>query len=215
MKTKIIKGALLFFIAVCMLLVWPVSIVRREVSDRSGDGYGVTEKLGQGMSFSQHFLPKESRLKSIDFVFTFEEELPREGEFLFEVLNEEGEAIYTGRIPYGVFINYNFYRVPVDLKLNKNKIYTYRVSNTNVTENPPRVVYTEEPSMHVEEARGMLFQDLPVEGEAMTQFVWKAPLDFVSVLASWSFLAIGGFAALELADHFAKKKTKAESGENK
>lgn len=209
MMIKRVKGTILFCTVLCMLLVWPGCLVRRETSDRSGEkGHKYTEELRQGMEFSQRFQPRESCLSAIDFAFAYDETLPREGEFCFEVLNPQQKPIYTGRIPYGVISNHTYYRVPVDLRLDKKKEYTYRVSNTNVTVNPPRVVYTADSGMHAPENKELLFQGKKVHGQALAQFVWRAPLDLFSVLAAWSFLALCGFTVAEAAECFMEKMQK-------
>ena len=200
-KSNLIQRLILLLVIVGMLLIWPVCIVRNEVTQTiEHEIYKTTEGMKTDTLLTQEFIAKESVLSAFDLVIDYNPELSTEGIFKIEIIDSEESVVYEGLFPYFLVEDYTFYRIlTYDLHLKKGDIYRYRLTNQDITENLPGIVYTVREQETGEGYRQLCLGDAVIEGESFVRYVWKEPLDIVSVLGVWSCLALGGFFLWELA----------------
>ncbi len=200
MRMNILQKGILLVMAGCMLAVWPFCLVRRDAEQRSGDlNHAVTEELGKGSVMEQSFRAEESVLDGLDFVLTFDENKPRSGRLLFQLSNEDGKILLEQEIPYSQIPNYGYFTVPVNKWLHKNAVYRYSLKNVDIEDNLPKGVYTVTEEMHAAPNCGLSLNSAGLEGEALTRFHWKEPLNYKNVLSFWAFFGVVGFTLFEAA----------------
>lgn len=196
---KVMRIAILTITLACMLAVWPVCAVLRDTENRSGDSSHLfLEPLETGESVTQSFRPAVSRTEALDFVISYEEEQPREGELVFEFLDEEGRVLQKVPLQYAWIPNYQYYSIYLGSRIKTSGVYQYRLTNVSVTENLPVPVYTADPEMFSGVGCGMEVDGQAVEGELLTRYHWKQGLTMRNVLALWALLALAASAAWEL-----------------
>lgn len=208
MKGKAVQGIILFVMIVCMLAVYPGKIVKRDITMRSGDlYYELTPELQPGMSSDQYFVAKQSYVKDIDFAVDTQNAKVKEGTLRFELFDAEENLLYNEEVPYSDVINRTYYSINVEMKLKRNQIYHYRITNIDVTENIPSVVYSTEESMYSEPNCGLYYEGVQQAGEALTRYVWRGALKWNHLLGIWGFIAAVGFFLCEIV---ASRKMKEE-----
>lgn len=190
---------ILLVLAAAISVMWPLCLVRDEVDNRTGDmGHCMTEEMQVGMNFTQTFRAKKNLLGSIDYVFTFDPTLPLEGKFLVEILDEEGRDVYSREYPFNLTPDYSFCSLEVNQRLKKGAVYQLRVTNLDVTQNLPRVVYTEDPGMFADNNGEMTFNGEEIAGQALTRYTWKIPMDWRKILCYSGFMGLFAFVAFEV-----------------
>lgn len=197
----------------CLLPFWPLGLVREVEEERSGDsGHGVTEEMIPGTGMIQTFRAEHSQLKKLDFVLNYDESQGREGTILFELLDEKDGIVYQEEIPYSQIDQYTYHTVSLDIELKKHHIYKYCLTNLDITENIPRVVYTVEEQMHAAPNREMTFAGETVDGQSLTRYTWNRPLRYYNVMAVAGLIGCAGFTLTELAGQKGKKNPSGEDG---
>lgn len=193
---------------VLIAIMWPLCIVREDWSSRSGDsGHALTEELQPGMAFTQKFYAEKSYLTAIDYALEFDHTLPLEGKFLFELLDETGHVLFSTEHPFNLTPDYSYCSIEIGKWLKKGRVYEYRLTNVDVVQNLPKVIYTEDEAMHAEINCGMTFGGDAVVGEALSRYHWKVPLDWKKIVSYGSFMAIFAFVIYELEEvRIARKK---------
>ena len=213
-STKLQKLIILIMIA-AMIVIWPLCLFRKEVANRSGDsGHALTEEMQVGMTVIQRFRAEEMFLKSVEYVLDFDATLPLEGEFLFELLDEEGKVLHSQTKPFNLTPDYAYCDIQINKYVLKNKIYQFRLTNLNIKENVPRLVCSIEEDMHAENNCGMKWNGQDFDGEALTMYTWTAPLDFQKVLVLYGMIGITGCVLYEFAGILSERKNAKEKQES-
>lgn len=193
--------------------MWPLCLIRDEEENRSGDsGHYFTEELQTGMSFTQNFRAEESFLGAIDYALSFDATLPLEGKFLFELADSDGKVLYSQEYPFNLTPDYSYCRIEVNQRLKKGEVYQYRLTNLDVAQNFPQVVYTQDAEMHAENNCGMTFNGEAFAGEALSQYTWEVPMDWWKILGYSGFMGIFVFTIYELEEmRMARRKHRQKS----
>lgn len=209
-KSNLVQRLILLVAIVGMLLVWPGCIVRSEVTQTiEHEIYRTTEGMQENTLMTQEFVARESVLSALELVIDYNPELPLEGIFKIEIIDEADAVIYEGLFPYFLVEDYTFYRIQTfDLRLKKGRVYRYRLTNQDITENLPGIVYTLREAENGEDYGQLCLGGAVIEGEAFVRYVWKRPFDVLSILGVWSCLALGGFFLWEFAEKRKRKKNR-------
>lgn len=196
---KILKRLLIFFVAACMLWVWPVHPFREVVALRSGDeGHEISKPLGVNESVTQYFKAPDNNLIQLEFVIDFDERYPKSGEVYFELLDSNGNAVFAETMDYGQMPDYKYNGPVINVRMKRGQRYAYRLTNLNVTENMPCVVYTVKDTRYCLK-KGMLeIAGEEVSGEFLTRITTNKPLDAGNTLAIWGCIGMVGFLVYEL-----------------
>ena len=169
----------------------------------------MTEEMQVGMNFTQTFRAKKSILGSFDYVLTFDPTLPLEGKFLVEILDEEGRDVYSREYPFNLTPDYSYCTLEVNQRLKKGAVYQLRVTNLDVTQNLPRVVYTRDADMFADNNSEMTFHGTKIAGQALTRYTWKVPMNWLKIICYSSFMCLFACAAFEVEElRMAWKKDK-------
>jgi hypothetical protein len=213
------RGAKILIIlvtAACMLMVWPIRPFREVGSVRSGDeGHSVTEPLEEGESITQTFKAADDNIIQLEYVLTYDETMPREGELLFELLDKTGNVLYEEKVDYGQVPNYSYNGSVLNLKLKKGRMYSYRVTNLSVTVNQPCGVYTTDKTMYGIKKGSLNVAGENVEGELLTRITANKPLTAENTLAVWGCIGIVGFSVYELLNRIPEKNVKKKDANQK
>lgn len=214
MKRSSVKRLVLLSAVVCMLLVWPFCLVRRDALQTiEHELYHTTEGMKTGSTMTQSFTAVCRVFCGLELVMDFNSELPQEGIFKIELLDGEDEVLYEGLFPYFLVEDYTFYRISLDdIKLKKGAGYKLRLTNQDVTENLPGIVYTT--AEGVGEYEQLVFDGEELAGEAFVRYLWKEPLDWLSILGIWSGIGIAAALVWEGIEQFQNKKKDLEESEN-
>lgn len=198
-KMKALRMCIIIIMAAVMLVVWPIHPIREVGSTRSGDeGHVVSEPLEVGMSAVQKFKATDNNVIALDFVMTYDDSLPVDGELLFEFMDEEGTVLQSQRISCGQIPDYAYCTVILNLRLQRGKMYQYRLSNLSVAENKLCLVYTSDRKMYGLTKGALTVGGKSVEGEALTRIESNRPLNAESTLAIWGGIGLVGFTLCEL-----------------
>lgn len=200
MKTiRITKKILLAGMLLLALFLWPVHPIRQVTSVRSGDeGHQMTAPIAIGESISQSFRATDDNLIQLEFVFTFDGELPCEGELLFELLDDQKETIFTESLDYDSLQDYGYGGPVINLMVKKGKIYTYRITNESITENLPCGVYTTRTDMCHLKKGTITFRGESCQGELLTRITTNHSVPFETTLALWGCIGLTGFMIYEI-----------------
>ena len=197
--TSLLQKGLLLLLVLGMLCVWPLCLIWQEEYTSPGEeDYVLSEELAQGMSFTQSFRAESDYLISLEFAMDFDAERPRDGMFGFEFLDEAGNVIYDGMIPYNQLADYTFFPIEVERKVRKGEVYQYRITNWDVVENLPRVIYTEQEALHNPNNCGFFMDDAQISGEGLSRYLWKKPHEPMTVLNIWACMGVVVFIFYEV-----------------
>lgn len=206
-KRTLLQRLIIIGLALAMAIFWPMCIVREDYENRSGDaGHESTEALEMGQTFMQTFYAEKSYLKSFEFVLGFDPELPLEGEFLVELLDEDGVVIHSTNYPYNLVPDYRYCPIEINQWLKKGRTYQYRVTNVSVANNVPCVIYTQDSNAYAQRDGQMIFTDEIVQGEALSRYTWSVPLDWRKTLLYWGCMGIIACLAYELEEKRIRNK---------
>jgi hypothetical protein len=210
------KILIIMVMVASMLAVWPIRPFREVGSVRSGDeGHSIAEPLEEGESITQTFKAADNNIIQLEYVFTYDETMPREGELLFELLDKEGNVLYEETVDYGQVPNYSYNGSILNLKLKKGRMYSYRLTNLSVTDNKPCGVYTTDKTMYGIKKGSLNVAGENVEGELLTRITANKPLTAENTLAVWGCIGLVGFSAYELLDRIQEKNVKQKDAKRK
>ena len=212
-KSNIWQRLVLFFAVICMLMVWPLCVVRKGATETiENEKYLTSDVMEPGTVLTQSFVATEGVFCGLEFVMDFDPELPKEGIFKIEILDEKDAVLYEGLFPYFLVEDYTFYRIDIDdMRLKKGATYKYRLTNQDVSSNLPGIVYTVKEQADGVEYRKLVFDDVEIEGESFVRYVWKEPLDLLSILGIWSCVGIGAALVWECLGQFRNCRKKLEN----
>jgi hypothetical protein len=210
------KILIIMVMVASMLVVWPIRPFREVGSVRSGDeGHSIAEPLEEGESITQTFKAADNNIIQLEYVLTYDETMPREGELLFELLDKEGNVLYEETVDYGQVPNYSYNGSILNLKLKKGRMYSYRLTNLSVTDNKPCGVYTTDKTMYGIKKGSLNVAGENVEGELLTRITANKPLTAENTLAVWGCIGLVGFSAYELLDRIQEKNVKQKDAKRK
>lgn len=196
---KIIKRSLIALIIACMLWVWPIHPFREVVSVNSGnEGHEISKPLLVNESAVQYFKAPDNNLIQLEFVVDFDERYPKEGQLYFELLDSKGEAVFAETLDYGAMPDYKYNGPVVNVRLKKGKQYAYRITNLNVTENMPCVVYLVKEPLYCLKKGALEIAGEAVSGEFLTRITTNKPLNAANTMAIWGCIGMVGFMGYEM-----------------
>lgn len=204
---KIVKRLLVLFIVACMLWVWPVHPFREVESVHSGnEGHEISKPLQVNESAVQYFKAPDNNLIQLEFAVDFDERYPKEGQLYFELLDSKGEAVFAETMDYAQMPDYKYNGPVINVRLKKGRQYAYRITNLNVTENMPCVVYTVKENLYCLKKGSLEIAGEAVQGEFLTRITTNKPLDGANTLAIWGCIGMIGFLAYEVLGRIEKGK---------
>jgi len=196
---KIVKKLLILLVIACMLWVWPVHPFREVESVRSGnEGHEISKPLQVNESAVQYFKAPDNNLIQLEFVVDFDERYPKEGQLYFELLDSKGEAVFAESMDYAQIPDYKYNGPVINVRLKKGRQYAYRITNVNVTENMPCVVYLVKENNYCLKKGSLEISGEAVQGEFLTRITTNKPLDAANTLAIWGCIGMIGFWAYEV-----------------
>lgn len=208
-NSTFIQKVVVVLLIIGMTVIWPFCLVRETVGNRAGDDEQAhTEELQVGMYVEQNFRAEHRFLETIDYVLGFDPESPLEGEFLFELFDEQGSLLYSTNYPYNLTPDYRYCDIEVGQRLHKDGIYRYRLTNLSVTQNVPFVVYSVDESMYTVNNCGMTFNGESIQGESMTRYTWSVPYPWRRIILYWGTMGIVVSCIYELEEVRKAKKQK-------
>lgn len=206
---RILKGLLILVIVAAMLWVWPVHPFREIDSVRSGDeGHTLTEAIEIGESVTQYFTAGDNNIVQIEFVMSCNDEQPRTGEFLFELLDGNGKAVFMQNLDYAGIPDYRYGGPVVNVRVKKGRQYAYRLTNLSVSENLPCGVYTTDHTMYCLDQGTLEIAGQAVEGELLTRITTYRPLTAKNTVAVWGCICMVGFMFYEVLVRMERRKEK-------
>lgn len=206
---RILKGLLIMMIVAAMLWVWPVHPFREVDSVRSGDeGHTLTKPIGIGESVTQYFAARDNNIIQIEFVMSCDDAQLRTGEFLFELLDGDGEAIFMQNLDYAGIFDYRYGGSVVNVRVKKGRQYAYRLTNLSVSENPPCGVYTTDHTMYCLDQGTLEIAGQAVEGELLTRITTYRPLTAKNTVAIWGCICMVGFMLYEVLVRIERRRDK-------
>lgn len=193
-----LKTATLVMILAAMLWVWPIHPFREVGSVRSGDeGHSRTAPLKVGESVTQYFTAEDDNIIQIEFVLSYDDTLPREGELLFELLDPKGDAVYETVLDYAGIADYSYGGPAVNVRVRRGKRYAYRLTNESILANEPCGVYTTEDRMRCLKKGRMEAGGAEIDGELLTRVTSNKPLTAANTAAIWGCIGMVGFSLYE------------------
>lgn len=201
------KIAVIVMTFAAMLIVWPIHPFREAASVRSGDeGHERTGPIGVGESISQRFQAVDNNIIQIEFVLSCDDTLPQSGELLFELLDEDGNAVCTETIDYAEVPDYSYSGPMVNRMVKKGKSYTCRLTNLSVWENPPCGVYTTDAGGYCLKKGALEAAGVPIEGEWLTRITSNSPVTAENTVAIWGCIGMVGFGIYEALVRMEKRR---------
>ncbi len=196
---RALKTLVIVMTFAAMLFVWPIHPFREVGTVRSGDEeHARTNPIGLGESVSQRFTAADNNIIQIEFVLSYDDMHSRSGELLFELLDRDGGAVYTETLDYAGVPDYSYSGPVVNVRVKKRAPYTIRLTNLNVSENPPCAVYTTDVSGYCLKKGALEIAGEPVEGEWLTRITANQPITAENTLAVWGCIGIVGFSIYEV-----------------
>lgn len=189
-----VKHLLSALILGAILFVGVIHPVREVDTWTSGDvDYGETACLQKGQSVTQYFKAFDNNLIMLEFALSFDEYIPREGNFLFEFVDPDEEVLYSEVYDYAEFPHYTYTGPIMNLPLKKGSRYGYRITNLNIEDNLPRAIYiAEEKEVTLPRARYVL-EGVETEGELITRITSNMPVSAENTLALCGCIGLMGF----------------------
>lgn len=182
-----------------MLFVWPIHPFREVTSDRSGDeGHVMGRPLQVGESIVQYFRMPADNIIQLEFVLSVEEDQPRNGELLFEFMDEDGKVLYEETLDYAQVPDYSYSGVVLNLRTRWGGMYAYRLTNLSITENQPGGLYTAQKDMRLLRKGTLDYAGERLDGELLTRLRINSPISAENTLAIWGCIAMIGFGCREL-----------------
>ncbi len=123
-------GIAIFLCVGCLILIWPVGIIRTPVESHNGaDGRISVGPLSDEMITEQFFVPQFSYLESISIAIVYEEiQDPDSAVAVLTILDSEGEEIFSVKKAAVDFTSSGFCEIPVGIFLKKGQQYRWTVS---------------------------------------------------------------------------------------
>ncbi|MBR1476801.1 MAG: hypothetical protein IJ608_02425 [Lachnospiraceae bacterium] len=197
-KKNLINSVILFIMFICILMVWPFGVLHQEVEHRSGDYlHAQTMPLEIGDSMEQTFWAYGRRLKTLAFVLDYDNDAV-EGNILFEIEDNKGNSVFSKEISYSDIENYVYFEVETDVLLKRFHTYKYRITNFDIMQNAPRVVYTGSRRQNAIPNLHMDFANERTDGNALTLYRWDSALTLMNGLAVIAFIGIVGFVLMDI-----------------
>jgi hypothetical protein len=205
-KHNLRESIIVIAMIVCIVPFTPLGSFRDDVTQRSKDvGHAFTDELEPGMSVTQYFVAKYSDLESIEFVVYYDGDV-KDGNLLFELLDSDDNLLFVKEISYCYVENYTYDGVETDLKLKRFHTYKYRITNMDIVENVPKVVYETDRRKDAAPNRSMEFDGKVTEGNLLTRYVWNAPIAWYHVLSVAACIGVVGFTLMKLTKTEKKEK---------
>lgn len=218
---KKIKALLVLVSVACMLWVGPVHPIREVGADHTGnDGHEITRPLEVNESITQYFRATDNNLIQLEFAVDFDERYPKEGQLRFELLDSEENVLFVGDLDYGAMPDYKYNGPIINVRLKKGREYSYRLTNVDITDNKPCIVYTSDSESCSLKKGRLEFDGMITEGEILTKITSNKPLAVENRLAMCGCIGMIGFGVYEMLNRIEKKlaankESKEENGEKK
>ncbi len=218
---KKLKALLVLVSAAGMLWVGPVHPFREVGYDHTGnDGHEITRPLEIGESITQYFRATDNNLIQLEFVVDYDERYVKTGQLKFELLDSGQNVVFAEDLDYGAMPDYKYNGPVINVRLKKGQEYSYRLTNVNITENKPGIVYTSDSESCSLKKGRVEFDGTVTEGEILTKITSNKPLTVENRLALCGCIGMIGFGAYELLNRIEKKlsankESKEENGEKK
>ena len=197
-KTTWDQKLILSVLFLAMIYFWPLCMVRETVDTCAADvGDQQMKPLEVGSSVTQYFTAVYPKCMNVGYVLGFDPEQPLLGDFLFEIMDEAGEVLYSSVVPFNLTPDYRYSDVPAPVRLKKGEKYAYRLTNVSVRENVPQIIYFDA-ACGYENTYEMLFDGIEIKGAAAsTQYTWSIPWDWRAIGVYWGVMGVMAFAGLE------------------
>lgn len=182
----------------------------KEVSTVStgNEEHQITGPIGIGENIVQHFRAADDNLIELKFAVDFDERYPKEGKLLFELMDAKGNVLSVEEMDYAQMPDYKYIGAIINLPLDKGKMYAYRLTNVNITENLPCGIYTTDSEMCSLKKGKVEFAGETFEGELITQITSNKPLEADETMMICGCIGMVGFLLYEVLVCLEKRKEK-------
>lgn len=209
---KQIRIAVILLTVAAMLISWPICPIRQVQEKWSGyTGYTVSEPLAAGEQAVQRFRASDNNMISLEFVVDYDDAAERSGHLLFELLDADEEVLYSEMLDYGTLPSYTYTGAEVGQELKWGKMYSYRLTNIDITVNQPCIVYTVDAGSKFLWSDKLTVGGMEIDGEALTRITANSPLPWADRLSIWGCIGVVGFSISELLGRLTKTKQENEA----
>lgn len=201
------KGIVIAGCIIAMLAIWPISLVRRDraLSSMAEIEYSYTQEyITETEGLVQRFQPQTSRLEKIAVVLGFYDEIT-EGRLNFVLLDENNKIIVSHTIEAKDLKPFSYYDIPVKKWVDKDKIYTYRITADKDSSGKFFGVYTGMEGTHAQGSIDMRIGGQEIVGQAVTSYTYGYPLNVKNVICLWAFGAEIGMILCSMIDKAGRK----------
>lgn len=202
------KGIVIAGCMIAMLAVWPLSLVRRgrALSSVTGIEYAYTQEyITETEGLVQRFQPQTSRLEKIAVVLGFYDEIT-EGKLTFELLDEDNKIIASNTIEAKDLNSFTYYDIAVKKWVDKDEIYTYRITADKDCSGKFFGVYTDMEGKHAQGSIDMCMGGQEIAGQAVTSYTYGYPLNIKNVICLWAFWTVIGMTLCAMIDKAGRKE---------
>lgn len=196
-----IKRLISYLIFACalisMLCIWPFGLVRREVVNESHrTTYDRTGQIVEGGAIIQEFVPQYDYLESISLYLSKGWGQASEGEFSFQLYNENLEVIDSFTQDIALVEEETYYDIKIEQSVEAGKTYYYRIDCSNYGDMAPSLYLAQGP---IENVR-IYYGAGVMEGfQAANRYIYGAKLIWHQVLVYDIFILLMALMLIELA----------------
>lgn len=204
-KTEWLLAGVLGVMAVLfMLSVWPGYFLHREyVSETISDGCGESEALTEGLFVRQSFVPQYGRLANIQIAVVYEEGAAEGVRLMFELLDEQGNTVFSQDIPLQEIPSAQYYEVEINRTVEQGEEYFWQLTPVNPGESRIRIMYTENEQYQAAENRQLLCAGREMgNGQAVVQYGYRIHMERLHIAEIWLGTILVYLVLLELLHRF-------------
>ncbi|MCD8326588.1 MAG: hypothetical protein LUC90_07885 [Lachnospiraceae bacterium] len=114
---------------ICMLLIFPVGVIRASVESHNGaDGRISVGPVSGGAYAEQYFIPQFRYIQEMAIALTFDEISDEDAVILFAIRDSAGEEVFSTSLSAAEFTSGSYYYFPVGIFLKKGQQYSWTVT---------------------------------------------------------------------------------------
>ena len=196
---KITGWIVTILMIVACLCVWPFSLVRKaEILYPNLEGsYAATETIAEGTGLAQKFIAQTSYLESMAIDLQFAE-TRENGGIIFQIQDQAGKVIFEKELFFADINNGSFTDITIEKWVKKGDTYSYHILVEEEYEGILWGICTTLPEDASPGNVELSCNGALVDGQLVTKYVYRFPLNIKNVLCLWGFIGALGFAVLRL-----------------
>ena len=179
----------------CMLSVWPLALVRKDVKYETQSTAYLLTNDGQAYNtgMEQIFTAQESVLRTIAFAVDFSGETC---ETVFRLCDEEGKTLEEQAISLEEGNAGRYYYLDVNAQLKKGHKYSWCVEIQNAEQMQSGFLYTANGEISAAGNDELYVDGEFFDGQAVASYTYGEPLNAVNSIFLWAFIIMTGISVL-------------------